>query len=360
MAETFITQCPHCGTSFRITDEHLAVANGSVRCGACLQVFSARNHLLGGNNKARPKPAQSQRPPEPADDDIRFDEEPGDDFEEFLFEDNDDLLADDQDDDLDELSEAFWDLSDDSPRPTPRAQDSARPKRAEPEPSGPEERAFNIEPDNLEDDEQPAWTFDDDDSDDEPEAAETAGNRAAQLAQQLNEASPELDFSEPKGPSGRRWLGGLAIALLLVALAGQLAWWQKDQYARLEPWRGLYQSACDLLGCTLPPQEDLAQIRPSNVVVRNHPAMTEVKLLDAILTNQAPFRQPFPTLVLEYTDINGELVADQAFAPGEYLRGELTGIRLMPTSTRIYVSIPFSDPGEAAVNYQLRTAPAPG
>lgn len=36
-----VTSCPHCKTSFRITQAQLRAANGSVRCGSCLQVFDA-------------------------------------------------------------------------------------------------------------------------------------------------------------------------------------------------------------------------------------------------------------------------------------------------------------------------------
>lgn len=368
MAETFITQCPHCSTSFRITDEHLAVANGSVRCGACLQVFSARNHLLNsGSSKAKADPGaaraktnRTERSPKETaradhDDDFPFEDDPNDNFEEFIFSDDEDLLDDGNDDELDELSDAFLDLSDDAPerrveprpQPKPPAQPAPTHRRAD----------YDISPEA--DDEVP-WQMDDEDDDDgvtyQPQSS---GSQAAQLAQQLT-PSDDFDFSHASGTHGRRWLTLAGIVLLSLTLVGELAWWQADRYARLDPWRGVYQSACDLLGCELPPQQDLANVKPSNVLVRNHPTVANVKLLDAILINQAPFRQPFPTLVLEYTDINGERVADQAFAPQEYLRGELTGIKLMPTNTRIYVSIPFRDPGAAAVNYQLRTAPGPG
>ena len=37
-----VTSCPHCNTSFRITQAQLRAANGSVRCGSCLQVFDAK------------------------------------------------------------------------------------------------------------------------------------------------------------------------------------------------------------------------------------------------------------------------------------------------------------------------------
>lgn len=42
--------CPGCGTRFRVTDAQLAVANGRVRCGACLTVFDCSDLI------ARPEP----------------------------------------------------------------------------------------------------------------------------------------------------------------------------------------------------------------------------------------------------------------------------------------------------------------
>ncbi|MBL6691218.1 MAG: DUF3426 domain-containing protein [Pseudomonadales bacterium] len=41
-----ITQCPECQTSFRVTEAQLRIAEGSVRCGACLNVFQAEDYLL--------------------------------------------------------------------------------------------------------------------------------------------------------------------------------------------------------------------------------------------------------------------------------------------------------------------------
>nr|WP_298173916.1 DUF3426 domain-containing protein [uncultured Pseudomonas sp.] len=53
MTESFVTQCPHCRTSFRVNRAQLGAAHGAVRCGACLHVFNAAQQLL----------AQRQNPP---------------------------------------------------------------------------------------------------------------------------------------------------------------------------------------------------------------------------------------------------------------------------------------------------------
>lgn len=49
MTDSFVTQCPHCQTSFRVSHNQLSVARGMVRCGNCLQVFNAARQLLEQN-----------------------------------------------------------------------------------------------------------------------------------------------------------------------------------------------------------------------------------------------------------------------------------------------------------------------
>lgn len=46
MIDSFVTQCPQCHTSFRVSRAQLGIAHGAVRCGACLHVFNAAQQLL--------------------------------------------------------------------------------------------------------------------------------------------------------------------------------------------------------------------------------------------------------------------------------------------------------------------------
>lgn len=73
MTDSFVTQCPHCQTSFRVTHHQLSVARGVVRCGQCLQVFNAAKQLLEQNRAAAgeadtraPAPAAEPAVPAPA------------------------------------------------------------------------------------------------------------------------------------------------------------------------------------------------------------------------------------------------------------------------------------------------------
>jgi len=66
-----VTCCPHCSTSFRITDTQLQSAKGAVRCGSCLKVFKALDHLLptpeplaASTGDAEPPKMPSEKTPE--------------------------------------------------------------------------------------------------------------------------------------------------------------------------------------------------------------------------------------------------------------------------------------------------------
>lgn len=68
MTDSFVTQCPHCRTSFRISRAQLGAAHGAVRCGACMRVFNAAQQLLVDQNRvSKPTTAPTAaRPSAPA------------------------------------------------------------------------------------------------------------------------------------------------------------------------------------------------------------------------------------------------------------------------------------------------------
>ena len=65
MTDSFVTQCPHCRTSFRISRAQLGAAHGAVRCGACMRVFNAAQQLLVDQNRVS-KPATAPTASHPA------------------------------------------------------------------------------------------------------------------------------------------------------------------------------------------------------------------------------------------------------------------------------------------------------
>lgn len=93
-----VTCCPHCSTSFRITDDQLQTAKGAVRCGSCLQIFRALDHLLDDDKEEHTEASTSAEEPSiPELDDLS----------------DDALISDDMDKFEDTQSIALGELSDD-------------------------------------------------------------------------------------------------------------------------------------------------------------------------------------------------------------------------------------------------------
>lgn len=96
-----VTCCPHCSTSFRITDDQLQTAKGAVRCGSCLQIFRALDHLLDDKNIEIPREPEATTEEEtaiPELDDLSDD---------TLISDDMDKIEDTQNVTLGELSDDF-------------------------------------------------------------------------------------------------------------------------------------------------------------------------------------------------------------------------------------------------------------
>jgi len=62
-----VTRCPQCATSFRLKPAHLNSAKGAVRCGSCLHIFIAREHLI----TRAPRKAISEDPQANAEEDSK-------------------------------------------------------------------------------------------------------------------------------------------------------------------------------------------------------------------------------------------------------------------------------------------------
>ncbi|TFY85882.1 DUF3426 domain-containing protein [Pseudomonas kairouanensis] len=407
MSDSFVTQCPHCQTRFRVSHGQLNVARGVVRCGSCLQVFNAVRQLMeqraAGTATPEPELPQAAEPEPPRAisqkqwtaqeldlDSLDLDEElaklerreiqhtlpvgaerrqPGADRRQ-----KDDALSASRD--TAKAEEEKWAASLFSEPPQERAQaveDEPEPTNA-PATRQRTEPSMSFHTDDL-DDEPPLQTTHNDDDDIDPpftpltHAAEVAEPQAHPLPRRKRpraESSVHDDLLQDleddplhlyaqKRPSslGRRLLWILLVLLAAAGLAGQYIAYQFDDLARQDAYRPWFQQLCPTLGCTVPSRVDIAHIKSSNLVVRSHPDFAGALVVDAIIYNRATFSQPFPLLELRFADLNGGLIASRRFKPAEYLSGELAGVSEMPSQTPIHISLDILDPGNKAVNYSL-------
>ncbi|AZE87350.1 DUF3426 domain-containing protein [Pseudomonas orientalis] len=393
MTDSFVTQCPHCQSRFRVNHAQLSVARGVVRCGSCLQVFNAARQLLEQRAQMQPEqtPALEPTPEAPRAisqkqwtaeeldlDNLDLDEElaklerreiqhtqpvgaerrqPGTDRRH-----KDDAISASRD--TVKAEEEKWAASLFSEPP----QERDLPAEAEPAPSARTEPSMSFHPDDI-DDEPPLRDDDDPDPPFTPltPAADPIDDRAQSRRKRARTESgvhddllqdledDPLHLYAQKRPSGwgRRLTWIVLVVLATAGLAGQYIAYQFDELARQDAYRPWFQQLCPTLGCTVPSRVDIAHIKSSNLVVRSHPEFAGALVVDAIIYNRATFSQPFPLLELRFADLNGGLIASRRFKPAEYLSGELAGVSEMPSQVPIHISLDILDPGNKAVNYSL-------
>lgn len=207
----------------------------------------------------------------------------------------------------------------------------------------------------------------------EPEV-EIAEKDFAELQQELD-AAKQANDSGPQAPrtlvdaieveavelqyTAKRpvWLSRMIWLVLAVcagaALAAQIAWLKFDELSIKDPYRQYYAIACEHIGCELPIRKNLRKIRTTNLLVRTHPSTEGALLVDVVIQNHALYEQPFPKLVLIFSNIKNKVVASRAFEPSEYLGGDLTGASMMPSLKAIHLSLELVDPGKGAVSYKI-------
>jgi predicted Zn finger-like uncharacterized protein len=413
MTDSFVTQCPHCQTSFRVSHAQLSAARGVVRCGSCLQVFNAAKQLLeqAGKEPVAPVAPAIVQPPEPAEpraisqkqwsaaeldlDSLDLDEElarleqreiqPTTEFgrprEDSLSARRDSVKNDEEPWTTDSLfsesaadrAQAVDDLEDLDTLDTPVSEEPLKESGilARTEPS------LSLEPVELDDEPQPPQlrlhdpldaplhherlsATPTDEHDDLPSVEPLRKRRErsepgvrAEVLQDLTDDPLQLDWQKRRSPWGRRLFWFLLILLGAGALVGQYVAYHFDELARQDQYRPWFQQLCPQIGCTVPSKVDIAKIKSSNLVVRSHPEFSGALVVDAIIYNRAPFSQPFPLLELRFADLNGHLIASRRFKPGEYLSGDLEGMAEMPPQTPIHIALDILDPGAKAVNYSL-------
>ncbi len=145
----------------------------------------------------------------------------------------------------------------------------------------------------------------------------------------------------------------VALVLLVLLICAQWIFFNRAELAGNKDWRPYLEQACTYLHCSLPLQVDLTQLELLQRDVRQHPRVEEALLVNATLSNQADFTQPYPVLEVSFTDLGGNTVAARRFRPIEYMIDSYTIKRGMPPGEPVPVVLEIVDPGKSAASYQF-------
>ncbi len=386
----FVTRCPKCSTSFKLTIDHLKTAKGAVRCGSCLHVFKANEHWATPLTSEQEKELDKAINPAPAGADFRLDPQADD-------EDDDLLISDDMDgeettnspsspsDSLfgDELSAEFRVSNESSLKSAPKKSGFSTSAYENDEFTdeswadgllnddsdgelAPSQKKTSHSPSHSQlpepDTEDDNWSsnigVEGNHSYSEEELfSEDDRNSRHQLLSRIEPEPLQFQIHRARNPLRQKLIWGLPSLLAAFIAVAQIGYWKMNDLARQTEWRPSYQKACDLLGCQLPTLIDIQRMRSHSLIVRSHPEYENALLVDTIVINTADFPQPFPRLQLIFTDLQNKTIASRQFSATEYLAGELAGATLMPPHQPIHLGLEIVDPGDQAVSYRLEILP---
>lgn len=151
-------------------------------------------------------------------------------------------------------------------------------------------------------------------------------------------------------------LGLIFILLFITVMVGQLAYFKRDKLAQKFPiLRPQLEMACgylkQYLPCEISLPRDLSKLELEHKDIRLHPKLNHALLINANLINRASFAQPYPVVVLTFTDNQDRIVARRAFKPSEYLSDpEMAQAGLGPQESALLV-LEVLDPGPTAINF---------
>lgn len=289
-APAAICRCPSCSERFRVTEDVLEEAarnaGGKVRCGACLEVFDAAANLVSAADVA---PEEWQEP-----------------------------------------AAESWPAATEQPE-APVEQGATRF-------TAPYEQAVPNEPAPIVVGGSTNWGAPAPAHD--PIAPPRQGARAAPI-------SGRALRTPGSGGAGKWALLALlaAIALGTQILALQYAAWTQDPALR-----NIYELACKVIGCDLPPRRSIAAIAIAERTVEAATTSPDTLELRASLVNGAAFTQPLPRLELRFTNADGDMVAQHRIPPRKYHEGSA---RSIAPQQRMAVLIQVEHPGPEAVDYAL-------
>ena len=391
------SQCPQCHTAFRVSEDQLELAGGKVRCGQCMHVFIASEHFI------EEPPADSTEAPSPAADELDIPSIEVE-LENSELELPDAVSIDDLNPaeiDMAEIEiadieipslEAIDDTTDTAPTEDEapiEPKDDSLPEEVisddSTESSHPDIQSHSIhaisepmlaanetwqEDENaLAEQDEPAAEQTESISDDEaveeeqlsaPAEEEAVDEAPSEEAIPLltdsfdtSQLYPELDVAPVAERAQYTGLYSVAVILLLSLFGLQATYALRDTLAEQPELRPMMSSFCATFDCAITLPREPEKILLTRSEVRSHSAQNGALQVKASMQNQSHFRQAYPILRLQFSDLDGHALVGRDFLPEEYLPDDVNIAAGMPINTDINLSLELLDPGSEAVSFDF-------
>ncbi len=297
-----ITTCPHCETRFKVTTEQLLLRNGTVRCGACRQVFDGGARLVSdeaadlllnpiATQESELTIAASESMPATGKTESNMQDE------------------------LETLSKAISDWQ-------------VQPRKDLPK----------FDP-----------LLDEDEVDSLPVVSNPTISTPANEPTFVQEA-------KQKARRSRLWktVIWVGIPLLLISLALQLLIHFRNEIVAQAPESDpAMRIACAYLGCTINLPAQIKQLSLQSSQLRAIPDQVNQFELIALLRNQSPSPQAWPSLELQLKDEIGDIITRKVFLPQNFLTQPNLVKQGITAQSEHEIRLVFELTGPAPTDFQL-------
>jgi hypothetical protein len=152
-------------------------------------------------------------------------------------------------------------------------------------------------------------------------------------------------FALRDAPAATRRRGEwLALAVLVLAFAGQLFFGERAVLAANAQWRPLVVAACDVARCSLPPWREptaFTMLARDVIAVPQH------------FRNDARWAQAWPALVLTLSDADNRTLGARRFLPRDYL-GDAPSSTLLAPGQASQLAFDIVEPAPNVVAFDFR------
>lgn len=147
---------------------------------------------------------------------------------------------------------------------------------------------------------------------------------------------------------------GWFIGILLLGAVGiaQAVYYQRYQLIENPRYQQQVVALCRILPCAEAQFSSIEQIRMLERNVFTHPVAGSALMVTGSFTNQAPFAQKLPDMLISLFDIQGKLIANRLFAPAEYLLDNRER-RVFGSGATVQFRLEVIDPGTDALTYEF-------
>ncbi|UTW02602.1 DUF3426 domain-containing protein [Amphritea atlantica] len=159
-----------------------------------------------------------------------------------------------------------------------------------------------------------------------------------------------------KSRSSAGWIVLSMLATLL--LATQYLWFNRQHLSAYPELMPAYTLACEHLPCHLKTPIMLDLISTKKLVVLEHSQYQGVLSVNLLLENRRDADQPYPAILLAFSDRLGKLISERLFQPEDYLdapesnNSGTTAPLKMPAGQTVQIHFDILDPGRRALSYE--------